>query len=55
MLWYFWTTAHTRVKCHKQVDREASGNWKYVKRKPAKMNELILKTKAKLKEGPDNI
>ena len=28
---------------------------KRIQRKPDKINELILKTKADLKEGPDNI
>ena len=28
---------------------------KRIQRKPDKINELILKTKANLKEGPDNI
>ena len=34
---------------------EASTRWKEVKENPDKINELILKTKADIKEGPDNI
>ena len=45
----------TRVKSHEKADREASAKLKEVKGKPDKINELILKTKAKLEEGPDNI
>ena len=33
----------------------ASAKWQEVKGKPKKINELILKTKAELKERPDNI
>ena len=35
--------------------QQASTKWKQVERKPDKINELILKTKTDLKEGPDNI
>ena len=34
---------------------EALAKWKEVKGKPDKINELILETKADLKEEPDNI
>ena len=34
---------------------EASAKWKEAKGKPDKINGLILKTKADLKERPDNI
>ena len=36
-------------------NRKASAKWKEVKGKPDKVNEMILKTKVDLKEGPDNI
>ena len=35
--------------------RLASAKWKEVNGKPDKINELILKTKANLREGPNNI
>ena len=35
--------------------RLSSAKWKEINRKPDKINELKLKTKADLKEGPDNI
>ena len=50
-----WTTAHTRVSNQEKVDSQASAKYKQVKGKPHKINELILKTKADLNEGPDNI
>ena len=53
--WYFWKIAHKIVKCHKKAYHEASTKLKEVEGKPGKINELILKTKANLKEGPDNI
>ena len=34
---------------------QASTKWKEVKRRPEKINELILKTKADLKDGLDSI
>ena len=40
---------------HEKADSEDSAKWKKVKGKPGKINELILKTKGNLKEGPDNI
>ena len=45
---------HKSIK-HETADREASVKWNEVKGKPDKINELILKMKAGLKEGPDNI
>ena len=51
----FWATAHTRVLSHKNTDSEASAKWKEVKGKPGKINELVLKTKADLKEGPGRV
>ena len=53
--WYYWTTADTKVWRHEKADSEASAKWKEVKGKPDKINELILRTKADLKEGIDNI
>ena len=53
--WYFWKIAHKTVKCHKKAYHEASTKLKEVEGKPGKINELILKTKANLKEGPGNI
>ena len=35
--------------------RLASAKWKEVNGKPDKINELIMKTKADLKDRPDNI
>ena len=55
ILSYFWTTAQTRVWSHEKADNEASAKSKEVKGKPDKINELIPKTKADRKEGPDNI
>ena len=47
---------HTQeCKATKKADSETSAEWKKVKRKPDNINELILKTKADLKEGPNNI
>ena len=46
--------SHKSIK-HETADREASVKWNEVKGKPDKINELILKMKAGLKEGPDNI
>ena len=51
----FWATTHTRVQNHKKADSDASAKWKEVKGKPAKINELILKTNVDLKEGTGNI
>ena len=51
----FLDTAHSKVKSHKKADSEASAKWKDVKGKSDKINELTLKTKGDLKEGPDNI
>ena len=36
-------------------DEVALAKWKKINGKPDKINELILKTKANLKERPDNI
>ena len=41
--------------CHGKEDSPASVKWKEVKGKPDKINELILKTTADLKLGPDKI
>ena len=49
------TIAHTRVENHQIADSEASAKWKEVEGKLDKINELILKTKTYLKEGPDNV
>ena len=46
---------HTRVKNQEKADSETSAEWKEIKWKPGKVNDLILKTKGDLKEGPDNI
>ena len=51
----FLTTAYTIVKIHEKPDSEASAKWREVKGKPDKINELIPKTKAGLKEGPGDI
>ena len=51
-----WT--HKSIKPEKKKKKkqiEASAKWKEVKGKPDKINELILKTKAELKQGSDNI
>ena len=45
----------TFISYFKKADTEASAKWKEVKGKPDKINELILKMKANLKEGSDNI
>ena len=45
---------HKSIK-PKKADSEASAKRKEVKGKLDKINELILKTKADLKYGPDNI
>ena len=42
-------------KVTKKVDSEASAKWKEVKGKPGKINELMLKAKADMKERPDNL
>ena len=39
---------------HGKADSEALAKYKGVKGKPHKINELIVKMKAELKEGPDN-
>ena len=52
---YPWATAHIGVESHKKGNSEASAKWKEVKGNPDKINELILKRKADLKEGLDNI
>ena len=44
---------HKSIKFEK-TDSEASAKWTKVKGKPDKINELILKTKADLKKGPDS-
>ena len=46
---------HTQEYSHEKVDSEASAKWKEVKEKPDKINKLILRSKADLKEGLDNI
>ena len=38
------------IRPQKKADREVSTKWKEVNGKPDKVNELILKTKADLKE-----
>ena len=43
------------ISYFKKADTKASAKWKEVKGKPYKINELILKMKANLKEGSDNI
>ena len=53
--WYFWTTTHVRLSSHEKADSKTSLTWKEVKGQPDKTNELILKTKFDLKEGPDNM
>ena len=52
---YFWTSAHTKVLYFEKSDGKASAKLKEVKGKPDKINEMILKTKANLKEGSDKI
>ena len=48
--------AHKSIKPRRRgYKSEASAKWKKVKGKPDKINGLILKTKADLKEGLDNI
>ena len=42
------------VNLNMHGEKKSKGSQKK-KRKPDKINELILKTKADLKEGPDNI
>ena len=47
---------HKNVKPRRRrYNSEASAKWKEIKGKPDKINGLILKTKADLKEGPNNI
>ena len=47
-MWYF-EQLHKEYS-HGKADSEASAKWKGVRGKPDKINELILKTKADLKE-----
>ena len=51
---YFWTTAHKSTNPSK-ADIEALAKWKEDKGRPNKINELILKTKADLKDGHEDI
>ena len=47
---------HTQeYKATKKEDDETLVKWREVKGRPNKINELILKTKADLKEGRDDI
>ena len=42
-------------KSHEKVNSATSAKWKEVKGKPDKITELIMKKKAGLNDGPDNI
>ena len=46
---------HTRIWSQEKANTEASANWKEVKGKSEEINELILKLKADLNKGPNNI
>ena len=46
---------HTKVQIHQKADIEALAKWKEDKGRPNKINELILKTKADLKDGHEDI
>ena len=50
-----WQLHTQKYKTTKKQISEASAKWKEVEGKLGKINELILKTKSDLKEGPNNI